>query len=291
MKFLQKSLKIFPGNFKKYETYLSSKPPSTETEAVEKILELAKDHKLKIHLPNISSADSFQSIRKFRCDNKKGKNLTTETCHHYLSFMSEEIPDGKTEFKSSPPIRNSGNKRKLWEAVKSYEIDMISSNHTPSNVGGKCLIYGKNRGNFCEAMDGISSIQFGLSAFWTNCEANGLNLYDVNRFLSLNPAKILDMDKNKGKIAVGFDADFCIWDPSAEFTVMKEDIMFKNKISPYIGKKLKGKVHATVVRGYIVYEAKDPTFDKPIGDILLKRNVRREQRTIQFSDFDEEIQE
>jgi allantoinase len=239
----------------------------------------------------MSSAESLPAIQKFRCDKKKGKNLTIETSHHYLNFMSEEIGDCRTEFKTSPPIRNSGNKRKLWEAIKSYEIDMVSSNHTPSTTGSKCLIYGKNRGNFLGAVDGIASIQFGLPAFWTNCESNGLNLYDVNRFLSLNPAKFLGFEKNKGSIAVGMDADFCIWDPAEEFEVTKDDILFMNKISPYIGKKLKGKVHATVVRGYIVYEAKNPTFDKPVGDILLKRNVRREKKRIQFSDFDDEVPE
>ena len=69
------------------------------------------------------------------------------------------------------------------------------------------------------------------------------------------------MDKNKGKIQVGFDADFCVWDPDAKTTVLKDDILFKNKICPYIGKELKGKVCATIVRGYIVFDADDPGLD------------------------------
>lgn len=101
-------------------------------------------------------------------------------------------------------------------------------------------------------MSGISSLQFGLPIFWTNCEPYGLNFYDINRLLSLNPAKLLNLDKNKGKIEIGYDADFCVWDPDAKFTITKDDIFYKNKICPYIGRTVKGKVQATIVRGELL---------------------------------------
>lgn len=63
------------------------------------------------------------------------------------------------------------------------------------------------------------------------------------------PAKMCKFDHRKGKLAKGFDADFCIWDPSAEFTVCEEMIHFRNKANPYMGQRLRGLVHATIVRG------------------------------------------
>lgn len=219
---------------------------------------------------------------------QSNKNLQVETNHHYLSCISEEINDGKTEFKCFPPIRNGINKNKLWAGIKSYDINLVSSNHQPSSIGTKCLIYGKNRGNFIEAEPGISSLQFCLPVFWTNAEKNGLSVFDVNRILSKNPAKLCGMDKHKGKIEVGYDADFCVWDPEANVTVSKEDILFKNKICPYIGKELKGRVCATIVRGYIVFDADDPGFDPPIGSVILKAQVIKSR---QLQQFEEEIEE
>lgn len=237
---------------------------------------------MKIHLTDISSAECLPIIQKYQSlKNPKISTLTFETSHHYLSLISEEITNCKTEFKCSPPIRNMNNRTKLMQSMKCYEIYNVSSSQMPCSIGTKCLIGGKNRGNFMEASNGISSLQFGLSLFWTNFE-NNMSLYDLNRYLSYNPAKLCGLEKNKGIIAVGYDADFCIWNPDESVTICKDDIFLKNKLCPYIGKTLKGKVCATVVRGYVVYDGKNQSFDAPIGNVLLKKPSKRSCKTITF---------
>lgn len=278
------------AKFKEYATYLASKPPSIEKHGVQLVLDLIKHHKMKIHLTDLSSAESLPLIQKYKSLlTPKMSSLSFETSHHYLSLMSEEIGNGKTEFKCSPPIRNNNNRIALWEALKSYEVFNVSSSHMPSAIKSKCLIGGKNRGNFIDAANGISSLQFGLSVFWTNCQKNQMTVIDVNRFLSYHPAKLCGLDKNKGRIEVGYDADFCIWDPDEDWTVTKDDLLFKTKLCPYVGKVLRGRVYATVVRGIFVFDVNNPKFDEPIGNVLLKKPSRCAERSIAFQDAETDL--
>lgn len=279
------------AKFKEYSSLLSLNPPSMEKLGVQLVIDLIKHYKMKIHLTDLSSVDTLPVIQKYQSQMTSSMStLSFETSHHYLSLMSEEIANGKTEFKCSPPIRSNSNRNGLWEAMKSYEVFNVSSSHLPSSIKTKCLIGGKNRGNFLEAANGISSLQFGLPAFWTNGQPHNMTLLDVHRFLSLNPAKLCNLEQNKARIQVGFDADFCIWDPDEEWIVGKNEPLFKNKICPYIGKTFKGRVYATVVRGYFVYDVDHPRFDEPIGNILLKKPSRRSERSIRFKEETESVE-
>lgn len=119
----------------------------------------------------------------------------------------------------------------------------------------------------------IIGIFSGLSLFWTNCAAHGLDINDMIRLMCEEPAKLCRFDHRKGKLAKGFDADLCIWDPSAEFTVTSEMIHFRNKANPYMGTKLKGQVMATVVRGQFAYQRTTTETFKFVGGLLQRRKT------------------
>lgn len=108
----------------------------------------------------------------------------------------------------------------------------------------------------------------GLSLFWTNCEAHGLRLNDMIRLMCEQPAKLCGFNEQKGKLAKGYDADLCIWDPLDEFTVTPDIIHFRNKANPYMNKKLKGIVHATIVRGQFAYKRSTSEKFNFIGRLL-----------------------
>lgn len=239
---------------------------------------------MKIHITDISQYDSMLLIQKYRNQKThKQSSLSGETSHHYLSLESEEIGNGKTEFKCMPAIRNSKNKRGLWDLMKGYEFNNVSSSHMPNSIGSKFLIGGKNRGNFIEASNGIASLQFGLPIFWTECLKNNMSINDVHRFLSQQPAKLCGLEGNKGRLKVGYDADLCIWDPEEEWTIAKEEAYFKNKISPYFGKVVKGRVYATVVRGMFVYDLNHPNLpSESLGTVILKKQTNRAEMAITF---------
>ncbi|XP_031639294.1 probable allantoinase 1 isoform X3 [Contarinia nasturtii] len=201
--------------------------------------------------------------------NASKRLLTVETCHHYLNINANEVPRYRCDFKCCPPIRDAENQKALWNGLKSGDIDMIVSDHSPSTVEMKLLVpTGRNYGNFIKAWGGISSVQFGLSLFWTNCQTFGLNINDLLRLMCEEPAKLCKFNDRKGKLAKGYDADLCIWNPEAEFTVTPDIIHFRNKSNPYMGKRLKGLVHATIVRGQFAYKRTTGEIFNFVGRLL-----------------------
>jgi allantoinase len=176
--------------------------------------------------------------------------LTVETCPHYLTFAAEEIPDGATHFKCCPPVRERENREKLWAALADGVIDMVVSDHSPCTPNLKLT----ETGDFLEAWGGIAALQFSLPAIWTQLQKRGFGLLELTRWMSAAPAKLAGLDKCKGKLARGYDADVVIWHPEKEFKVVPEIIEFKNKLTPYTGMNLRGVVEATYVRGVRVYE-------------------------------------
>lgn len=243
-----------------------------EINAVKQICQLAEKYiKTRFHIMNLSCSKALPLIEASK---KNGANLSVETCPHYLYFDGESIPELRTEFKCIPPIRPSPNSDKLWEAIKLRQIDMISSNHCPSTNVAKCLTFGKNRGNFINSFPGVSSLQFSLSAFWTKAREHGLGIRDVYRLFCQNPAKLCGIDSYKGKIKEDYDADFCIWEPEVEFKVFPELNHSQNKSNPYMDLKLKGRVHATVVRGLHVYQM-DEGFGQPLGRVIQRKSCKK----------------
>ncbi|XP_072263903.1 allantoinase, mitochondrial-like [Pyxicephalus adspersus] len=248
-----------------YETFLHSRPDDMEVAAVELVANLCLQYKVRCHIVHLSSAQSLNIIRKAK---KAGAPLSVETTHHYLSLSSEHIPPGATYYKCCPPVRGHQNKEALWNALLQGHIDMVVSDHSPCTPDLKLL----KEGDYMKAWGGISSLQFGLSLFWTAARTRGFSLTDISHLLSSNTAKLCGLDNRKGSIKVGYDADLVIWDPDREFQVQEKVIHHKNKLTPYLGFILQGKVMATVVRGTLVYY-KEEHVAKPTGELVLLHTI------------------
>ncbi|HAY35089.1 MAG TPA: allantoinase AllB [Ignavibacteria bacterium] len=245
-----------------YSSFLKSRPGAMECRAIQLLIRLSEKYDTHIHIVHLSSADAVDMIKKARED---GLKITVETCPHYLYFHSETIPDKNTGFKCTPPIRDKDNKEKLWKAVKDGVIDLIVSDHSPCPDEMKFTA----EGNFKNAWGGISGIQLGLSAVWTEAEKRGFSIHYISKLMSAGPAKLIGMEKVKGKIEKGFDADIIIFDPDKTFTVSGKNLFHKNKLTPYEGEKLKGKVISTYLRGNKIY-GNGTIIGNPIGKIILK---------------------
>jgi allantoinase len=193
-----------------------------------------------------------------------GLKITAETCPHYLTFCAEDVPDGATEFKCCPPIREKENCEQLWRALGDGTIDMIVSDHSPCPPELKL----KESGDFIAAWGGISSLQFRLPVIWTELRQRGFDLSDLVEWLCLAPARLVGLDKSKGSIAVGKDADLVIWNPEARYRVVPESIHHRHKLTPYAGLELMGVVQTTFLRGRKVYDAGELIGD-PLGRLLV----------------------
>jgi allantoinase len=210
-----------------------------------------------VHIVHLSSADALATVRMAR---DQGVELSAETCPHYLFFRSEEIPDGATEYKCTPPIREGENREQLWESLREGLIDQVVTDHSPSTPSLKCT----GSGDFSKAWGGIASLQLGLPAVWTEARARGRTLADVSRWMSDAPSQLAGLSDRKGRIAVGCDADLIAFDPNAEFRVDASRVYHRHKLTPYAGRTLSGTVITTWLRGTKIFE-QGRVSDRPSG--------------------------
>jgi allantoinase len=232
-------------NNRVYANYLSSRPAKWETDAIALMIRLSEEFDVHVHIVHVSSSEALPLIRDAK---KRGLRITAETCPHYLVFCAEEIPDGATEFKCAPPIRERANNELLWEALRDGTLDFVATDHSPAPPEMKET----RSGDFMRAWGGIAGLQFLLPAFWTGAKERGFSLEDVARLLCEHPAQFLGL-REKGRIEPGCDADLVIWDPEASFVVKEEDIQHRHKLTPYAGRTLNGVVERTLVGGRTVY--------------------------------------
>jgi allantoinase len=230
-----------PPNGASYLDFLHSRPRAAENEAVAGVIDLARETGCRVHILHVSSADVLPLIVKARND---GVRITAETCPHYLTFTAEDIPDGATQYKCCPPIREAANRELLWDGLRDGTIDLVVSDHSPSTIDLKHL----DTGDFGAAWGGIASLQLGLPAIWTEARRRGFTLTDVARWMSAAPAAQTGL-RTKGRIEIGQDADFCVFAPDDTFVVDARTLQHKNAITPYDGRTLAGVVRSTWLRG------------------------------------------
>ena len=244
-----------------YGTFLRSRPRAAENEAVELMIRLGRETGCRIHIVHHSSADALAMLRAAKASDQQ---ITVETCPHYLHFAAEDIADGATEFKCCPPIRERANREQLWEALRDGTIDLVVSDHSPCPPGMKL----REQGDFMKAWGGISSLQLRLPVMWTEASARGFTPNQLAEWLCVAPARQVSLDRRKGAIAVGNDADVVIWNPNREFRVAPELIQHRHKLTPYAGEVLRGVVEKTFLRGEMVYD--DGEFGQAKGQTLLR---------------------
>jgi allantoinase len=245
------------ADWRKYNTYLQSRPEIAETEAIRLLISLVQQFNCPLHVVHLSAGSALRDLDSAR---SQALPITVETCPHYLYFSAEEIPDGRTEWKCAPPIREAMNQALLWEALRSGEIDAVATDHSPCPPEMKRT----DTGDLRAAWGGITSLPVGLSAMWTAARDRGFHITDLVRWMSEKPASLAGLGSEKGKISSGQDADLVIFDPDASFEVGTDHFPSRHKLSPYIGETLTGRVRMTVVRGEVVY-SEGQFRDDPIG--------------------------
>jgi allantoinase len=236
-----------------YATYLASRPPEAEADAVVAVVEASRATRCRTHILHLSAAGCIDVL--------EGSSVTAETCPHYLTFTAEAIPTGATEYKCAPPIRDAENRERLWEGLRGGAISNVVSDHSPCTPDLKA-------GSFLEAWGGIASVQLGLRAVWTQARTRGFEMEDVARWLSEEPARVAGLER-KGSIAEGMDADLVLFEPDPASEVDPAELHHRNPVTPYAGMRLDGRVAATYVRGVEVYA--DGRFrDEPAGRLLTR---------------------
>jgi allantoinase len=229
-----------------YSTYLLSRPDEAELAAIRLMLALCREYGFRLHIVHLSTSQALPELRAAR---DEGLPVTVETCPHYLHLSAETIANGATLSKCAPPIRSRENCERLWQGLKDGTIDLVVTDHSPCPPAMKRLV----EGNFRTAWGGIASLSMALPLMWTEAGKRGFTLRDVARWMASAPARLAGCDARKGRIAVGCDADFVVFDPDREFVVTEERLHYRHRVSPYLGETLRGVVKATYLRGNPVF--------------------------------------
>ncbi|MGO9338284.1 MAG: allantoinase AllB [Terracidiphilus sp.] len=255
------------ADWRKYSTYLASRPDDAEIEAIALLIRLAEEFGTPIHIVHLSSAKALPQLVDAR---RSGVPIGVETCVQYLWFAAEEIPDGATEFKCAPPIRGKANREALWDALEEGLIDMVATDHSPCPPAMKR----REKGQWDFAWGGIAGLGLALPVMWTALERRGVGLKAgmerVGKWMGEGPARLAGLAGHKGALVAGADADFAVFDPGMAWTVTPEHLHFRHKLSPYLGAELRGRVLETWLRGQQVFGAAGFMGD-PRGRELVRR--------------------
>jgi len=220
-------------------------PEAEEIMAAREIV-IAETNNVRAHICHISTKTTKDMIRDAK---KRGVKITCETCPHYFTFTVDEVLNTGTNAKMNPPLREERDKVAIIEGLKEGTIDCIITDHAPHSEEEKSRELSK-------APNGIIGFETALSAEIMNLvDAGHISYLDLVKLTSYNPAKLLNIDK--GILEEGRAADITIFNPNEKYIYTKDMIVSKSKNSPFIDKKLKGKVKYTIVNGKVVYTDKE----------------------------------
>ena len=194
------------------------------------------------HLCHMSTRGSVELIRWGK---ERGIPVTAEACPHHLSLTEDAVEGYETNAKMNPPLRTSADVEALREGVRDGTIDVIATDHAPHH-------YDEKEREFADAPNGIVGLETALAVNITWLVAPGI--IDVGTLvdkMSCAPARVFHLPG--GTLRRGTVADVTIFDPEAEWTVDPARFRSKGRNTPYSGKRLRGRVHFTIVDGQVIH--------------------------------------
>ena len=207
------------------------------------MIAFAEETGCKLIIAHISTARAVNLVAAARA---RGVDVCCETIAHYLILTDDDVERLGTVAKCSPPIRDAANQLQMWAKLLDGDIAFVSSDHSPCNPELK-------DGEFLRVWGGIAACQSTLPALLTNAyHARKVPLTLIADLIARNVNEIFKI-AGKGRIAVGYDADFALVDLDKKYAMEAKDLFYKHKVSPYVGSSFQGAVVRTILRGTTVY--------------------------------------
>jgi allantoinase len=228
--------------------HFESRPSISEEIAVRNAILLAEASGCRVHLLHLSTRGAVEAVREAK---RRGVNVTSETCPHYLYFTTKEAMAMGPNAKYNPPARSREDVAALWVGLKDGTIDIVVSDHAPHSRDEKQA--GLN--DVWKAPPGTPGVETRLPAMIQLAHTWGATLQDVIRLCSTSVAKAFNIYQRKGDLKAGMDADICVIDPNEEWKLDATELQTKAKGTVLYGSmNMRGRVRYTFVRGNLVYE-------------------------------------
>ena len=219
---------------------LMGNPDIAESTMIYRDLSIADYVGGKIHIPHVSSYKSLDVIKYFK---DRGVNVTAEVTPHHLSLTDKILENFDTNAKVAPPIRSKKDKDAIIAGVKSGIIDCIATDHAPHSIVDK-------ERDFRDASCGMIGLESAFGLVNKTLLTKNYSIESIINLFTINPSKIINVTPNV--IKVGNLAELNVINPTYEWIFNKDSIHSKSSNSPLIGKKMVGKVLATINKGYLL---------------------------------------
>jgi allantoinase len=228
--------------------HAESRPPLVEAVAVAEVLYLAEVTGCWAHICHCASADALRLIAEAR---GRGVRVTVETCPQYLSLNTDDLVALKGYGRCAPSLRSQDEVDQIWSYVLDETIDLVCSDHCGFTKEQKDA----GVEDIFRAPLGLAGVQTLLPVFFDGAvNQRGMALPQFVRQMATNTAQIFDLFPRKGTIAIGSDADLIVFDPDRTWIVHGEDMLHKQKWTPFEGKSVTGRVIRTIRRGETIYD-------------------------------------
>ena len=243
----------------KLSQYVATRPVFTEVEAIRRAIFFAKQTGCPIHICHVACPEGVEEVIKAR---QEGVNVTCETCIHYLYFTTDQLDAIGPIAKCSPPIRDQQAQDGLWKYLFAGHIITAVSDHSP------CTYDLKNKTNAFDAWGGISGVQNNVDIFFDEAvQKRGMSLKQFADIIAKNPAERYNLP-TKGSIQVGKDADLIFIKPHSHYVLKEQDLEYRNKFSPYVGRQIGAQVVQTLLRGKTIYQIDSGIDSTPRGTFI-----------------------
>jgi allantoinase len=234
------------------DAYIASRPIVAELDAIRRAILFARETRCALHIVHVSSPAGILEVTA----HKLTVNVTTETCPHYLLLSEDDMRIQGPPAKCAPPLRPREQVEKLRAQLAAGHIDTIASDHSPAPASLK------QSQNFFQVWGGIAGIQTTLRALLTL----NLPLPLIAKLTSETPATRFRLPQ-KGGIQIGKDADLTLVDLSSNELLSRGELLDRHKNSPYINRRLKGKITRTILRGKTTFHD-GAILAGPVGQFL-----------------------
>jgi len=224
----------------------------------------------RVHIVHLASGRAMEILKEAK---EEGLPLSAETCPHFLEFIAEDLKSQGALLKTAPVVKSSMDRSRLWEGLASGDLEFVATDHAPGQWPEE-----KDTGSIWTGYGGVPGVELSLPYLYSEGVGKGrLSLGRLTEITASAPARFFGIENRKGSIAPGLDADFAVLAENEEWTVRASELHNLNRYTPLEGRRPKGRIRATILRGEMVYQRAEDGSES-FGETGYGRFTRRETR-------------